>query len=77
MEELPDTGFALVRCTDRAVVAYFENFPACDRALMYRKGSEYSFMPLEDDDIVGKPSLFTEMLERAGFRRAPPSDIIN
>jgi hypothetical protein len=77
MDGLPVTGFALVRCTDRAVVAYFENFPMCERALMYRKGMECSFMPLDEDDIVGKPSLFTEMLERAGFRRAPPSDIIN
>lgn len=26
MEDLPDTGFALIRCADRAVIAYFENF---------------------------------------------------
>lgn len=77
MEDLPDTGFALVCCTDRAVVAYFESFPICDRAIMYRKENGYSFMPLEDTDIVGKLSLFTEMMERAGYRRSSPFDIIN
>jgi hypothetical protein len=76
MEELPDTGFALIRCADRAVIAYFEHFPRCDRALMYCKGDMFSFMPLREDEIVGSPSLFTKMLEKAGYRPSPPSDIL-
>lgn len=35
---------------------------------MYRRGDEVSFMPLQPDEIVGTPSLFTLMLERAGYR---------
>lgn len=66
MDDFPDTGFALVRCADRAVVAYFENFPECKRALMYRKGDMVSFMPLQPDEIVGTLSLFTQMLKKAG-----------
>ncbi|HDT5900690.1 TPA: hypothetical protein QHC20_004810 [Raoultella ornithinolytica] len=76
MDDLPDTGFALVRCADRAVVAYFESFPECSRALMYRKGDMVSFMPLGEEDIVGTPSLFTMMLERAGYRVSGISDIL-
>lgn len=73
---LPDTGFALIRCADRAVVTYFETFPVCDRALMYRKGNVCSFMPLADDEIVARPSLMVELMERAGYRLCPPSDIM-
>lgn len=72
MDDLPDTGFALVRCADRAVVTYFESFPVCERALMYRKGKLCSFMPLDDDDLVGKPKLFVELLKRAGYQVLPP-----
>lgn len=35
---------------------------------MYRRGSMVSFMPLQDDEIIGTPTLFTQMLERAGYR---------
>jgi len=35
---------------------------------MYRRGDEVSFMPLQDDEMVGTPTLFTQMLERAGYR---------
>ncbi|HDZ1288582.1 hypothetical protein [Klebsiella pneumoniae] len=65
MDDLPDTGFALVRCADRAVVAYFESFPECNRALMYRKGDMVSFMPLQSDEIVGNLTLFSQMLQKA------------
>jgi hypothetical protein len=74
MDDLPQTGFALIRCADRAVIACFENFPRCDRALMYRRGEMCSFMPLRDDEIVGSPSFFTMMLEKAGYRPFPPPD---
>ncbi|MBB1199629.1 hypothetical protein EGM70_04835 [Enterobacteriaceae bacterium 89] len=73
---LPTTGFALVRCTDRAIVTYFETFPECDRALMYRKGNVCSFMPLADDEIVARPSLMVELMRRAGYRVIPTSDIM-
>ena len=77
MEDLPDSGFAVIRCTDRAVIAYIDNFPRCDRALMYCRGNMCSFMPLRDDEIVGSPSCFTMMLEKAGYRLSPPSAIID
>jgi hypothetical protein len=74
MDDLPNSGFALIRCADRAVIAYFDNFPRCERALMYRRGDMCSFMPLRDDEIVGSPSFFTMMLEKAGYRPSPPFD---
>lgn len=77
MDELPDTGFALVRCADRAVIAYFENFPECSRALMYRKGDMVSFMPLQPDEIVGTPTLFTQMLKKAGYHVCESSGILS
>ena len=67
-EELPNKGYAVIRCHDGVIVARLQSFPECDRALMYRRGGEVSFMPLKDDDIVGTPTLFTQMLERAGYR---------
>lgn len=68
MDELPDTGFAVVRCADRAIIAYLESFPDCQRAMMYRKGDMVSFMPLMEDEVIGTPSMFTKLLERAGYR---------
>ena len=67
-EELPATGYAVIRCHDCAVVAKFDSFPDGDRALMYRRGNETSFVPLHSDEIVGTPTLFTQMLEKAGYR---------
>ncbi|MCE0845936.1 hypothetical protein LVQ79_10310 [Buttiauxella sp. A2-C1_F] len=67
-EELPATGYAVIRCQDCAVVAKFDSFPDVERALMYRRRDTVSFMPLNDDDIIGTPSLFTKMLEKAGYR---------
>lgn len=66
--ELPNKGYAVIRCHDGVIVARLQSFPECDRALMYRRGGEVSFMPLKDDEIVGTPTLFTQMLERAGYR---------
>jgi len=65
---LPDDGYAVVRCADKIVVALFDYFPECERAVMYRKGDEISFMPLRPDEIIGTPTLFTQMLEKAGYR---------
>ncbi|MCW2484963.1 hypothetical protein J5069_03535 [Candidatus Symbiopectobacterium sp. NZEC127] len=66
--ELPATGYAVVRCCDQCVIARFAEFPHCERALMYRYGDRISFMPLQADEIVGTLSLFTQMLEKAGYR---------
>jgi hypothetical protein len=67
-EELPSRGYAVIRCHDGVIVARLHSFPDSERALMYRRGDEVSFMPLQDDEMVGTPTLFTQMLERAGFR---------
>ncbi|MBM3071682.1 hypothetical protein HV346_13910 [Enterobacter sp. RHBSTW-00994] len=67
-EELPKKGYAVIRCHDGVIVARLHSFPECERALMYRRGDEVSFMPLQDDEIVGTPTLFTQMLEKAGVR---------
>ncbi|EHF4965967.1 TPA: hypothetical protein NVH43_004234 [Enterobacter hormaechei subsp. xiangfangensis] len=67
-EELPNKGYAVIRCHDGVIVARLHSFPECDRALMYRRGEEVSFMPLQDDEIIGNLSLFTKMLEMAGYR---------
>ena len=61
MDDLPDTGFAVVRCADRAIIAY-------------RKGDMVSFMPLMEDEVIGTPSMFTMMLEKAGYRVCHVSD---
>ncbi|POU74096.1 hypothetical protein C3387_20565 [Leclercia sp. LSNIH6] len=67
-EEFPKKGYAVIRCHDGVIVARLHSFPECDRALMYRRGDVVSFTPLLDDEIVGSPTLFTQMLERAGYR---------
>lgn len=72
-EELPKKGYAVIRCHDGVIVARLHSFPECERALMYRRGDEVSFMPLQEDEIVGTPTLFTEMLERAGYRASQNS----
>ncbi|MCW0941832.1 hypothetical protein RZ024_00205 [Citrobacter freundii] len=66
--ELPKKGYAVIRCDDGVIVARLQSFPECERALMYRRGSMVSFMPLQDDEIIGTPTLFTQMMERAGYR---------
>lgn len=66
--EIPTKGYAIIRCNDGVIVARLHSFPDSDRALMYRRGDELSFMPLQDDEIIGTPTLFTQMLERAGYR---------
>lgn len=67
-EELPNKGYEVIRCNDGVIVARLHSFPDSDRALMYRRGDEVSFMPLQDDEMVGTPTLFLQMLERAGYR---------
>jgi hypothetical protein len=67
-KELPKKGYAVIRCHDGVIVARLHSFPESERALMYRRGDEVSFMPLQEDEIVGTPTLFTQMLERAGYR---------
>ncbi|WP_368266038.1 hypothetical protein [Dickeya chrysanthemi] len=65
--EMPAGGYVVVRCADRAVVAMFDEFPACERAVMYRRGDFVSFMPLQADEVIGTPKLITQLLERAGY----------
>lgn len=75
-DDVPEKGYAIIRCHDGVIVARLKSFPECERALVYRRGEMVSFMPLQDDEIVGKPSLFTQMLERAGYHVSPNSDIL-
>jgi len=67
-EELPNKGYAVIRCQDGVIVARLNSFPDSGRALMYRRGDEVLFMPLQDDEMVGTSTLFTQMLERAGYQ---------
>lgn len=67
-EELPSKGYAVIRCHDGVIVARLHSFPESERALMYRRGDEVSFMSLQDDEMVGTTTLFTQMLERAGYK---------
>ncbi|MGM3159921.1 hypothetical protein ACS25C_03940 [Dickeya undicola] len=73
--EMPAGGYVVVRCADRAIVATFDEFPACERALMYRNGDQVSFMPMQPDEIVGTTKLITQLLQRAGYT-VSSSDII-
>jgi hypothetical protein len=66
--ELPKKGYAVIRCHDGVIVARLQSFPECEHALMYRRGSMVSFIPLQNNEIIGTPTLFTQMLERAGYR---------
>ena len=68
VKELSDKGYVIIRCQDGAIVARLNSFPENKRALMYRRGNRVSFMPLKDDEIIGTPSLFTQMLVKAGYR---------
>lgn len=74
--KLPSNGYAIIRCHDGMIVARLHSFPECERALMYRRGDEVSFMPLQNDEMVGTPTLFTQMLERAGYRISNNSDTL-
>lgn len=67
-------GYIVIRCHDGVIVARLPSFPECTRALMYRRGDVASFVPLQDDEIIGTPTLFTEMLKRAGYRVTQNSD---
>lgn len=67
-QEMPNTGYAIIRCDDGVIVARLTSFPVCERALMYRRGDTVSFMPLQPDEIVGTPSLFSQMIEQARSR---------
>lgn len=69
-EEIPSKGYAVIRFHDGVIVARLHSFPDRGRALMYRRGGELSFMPLQDDEMVGTRTLLRQILERAGFRVA-------
>lgn len=76
-QEMPNTGYVVIRCDDGVIVARLRSFPVCERALMYRRGDTVSFMPLQHDEIVGTLSLFAQMVEKArsgdGYQVPPGS----
>ncbi|EKJ2551642.1 TPA: hypothetical protein MNA31_002560 [Klebsiella pneumoniae] len=75
---MPPSGFAVIRCDDGLIVARLTSFPLCDRALMYRRGDNVSFMPIQPDEIVGTLSLFSQMIEKArrgGGYQTPPGSV--
>nr|WP_239649116.1 hypothetical protein [Kosakonia radicincitans] len=65
----------MVRRDDGVVVFTFD-MPVNCKALLYRQGDVYSFRPISPSEIVGTPNLFMQMLERAGYRVSPISDIL-
>lgn len=67
-QNMPDQGYVVIRCVDGVIVARLPSFPASERSLMYSRGDMVSFMPLQQDEIVGTPSLFAQMLEMAKSR---------
>ena len=72
-QEMPNTGYAIIRCDDGVIVARLTSFPVCERALMYRRGDTVSFMPLQPDEIVVMPagaSPFKQMSATPGALRA-------
>lgn len=77
-QQMPNTGYVVIRCDDGVIVARLTSFPICERALMYRRGDAVSFMPLQPDEIVGTLSLFSQMIERAktgGGYQIPPGSV--
>lgn len=77
-QQMPNTGYVVIRCDDGVIVARLTSFPVCERALMYRRGDTVSFMPLQPDEIVGTLSLFSQMIERAkaeGGYQIPPGSV--
>ena len=75
-QQMPNTGYVVIRCDDGVIVARLTSFPVCERALMYRRGDTVSFMPLQPDEIVG--TLFSQMIERAktgGGYQIPPGSV--
>jgi hypothetical protein len=68
VDDLPESGYAVVRCVDKTVVGVSTLFPDCERSVMYRNGTEIFFLPLADGEIMGTPALFAEMLEKAGYK---------
>lgn len=78
VKDMPSKGYVVIRCHDGVIVAKLQTFAEeCDRALMYRRNGLVSFMPLQDDQIIGTPKLFTQILKRAGYRISHPSDNIS
>jgi len=74
---LPMDEYALIRCFDGTVVATFKNIPDDGRVLFSRSGDDISFFFLRPDDIVGTQELFTEMLEKAGYKLKRGSDTLH
>lgn len=65
------TCFDIVRRDDGEVVCSFE-MPAEARALLYQKDEGIIFSLIFPDEIIGTPTLFTQMLMKAGYRISGP-----
>ncbi|HFI5584720.1 TPA: hypothetical protein ACGQTX_003003 [Raoultella ornithinolytica] len=63
-QEMPNTGYVVIRCDDEVIVARLRSFPVCERALMYRRGEDILFMPVQKDEIIGTKELFYQLLGR-------------
>lgn len=74
--ELPATGYAVIRCHDRAVVAKFDVSEDGGRALMYYHDGLFSFRPMLENESVFTPTAIVQFLTRNGYRVTPPSDIM-
>lgn len=70
------TRYDLVRRDDGVVVLTLD-MPARCKALLYRDGDKLSFRPMLPEEIVGTPNFFMQILQRAGYRVSPVSDILS
>lgn len=74
-EALRKGWYDLVRRDDGQVMASYEYGPQ-DRVLFYRCGDNFSCRPMYPDELIGDLSMFTQMLEKAGYRPFSLSDIV-
>lgn len=77
-EELPATGYAVIRCHDKAVVARFDSFPFIEQNPMptsvessvliyFRAGVPVSGFWLRDDEFVTSLIALDEGRKKAGL----------
>lgn len=75
-ETLQKEWYDLVRRADGKIMASYQFGPE-DRVLLYRHGDTISCRPMQQDELIGDLSLFSEMLLKAGYRPSPLSDIVS
>lgn len=77
-DELPATGYAVIRCHDNAVIAKFDSFPADDRKftqesvdgsmlVYFRAGTPVSSFWLRSDEFVTSLKTLDEVRKKAGL----------